>query len=298
MNSKIIIGTWPLSGDYGKIEFEKIKNVLEYCYQNGIREFDTAPNYGNGSIERNLGQIFGDKDEVLINTKMGNFPFNKKSYEIMDLKKSFENSLKNLKRKSINTLFLHNPRTEISDYREVLDFMRELKENGLIRNIGLSKAKNFNYENFVNLDQFDVIQDDTNLLSLKSLNKPKENKIIFVARSPLASGLLSGKITSKTIFPKEDHRSGWLNGKRLESLIKRIEAINKITDLELPELAMRFLFCHKDVDKIIFGIKTTEHVDSILVNSRKDALDNSLIKKLLDLYENDFGLIDESRYEY
>ena len=68
MNSKIIIGTWPLSGDYGKIEFEKIKNVLEYCYQNGIREFDTAPNYGNGSIERNLGQIFGDKDEVLINT--------------------------------------------------------------------------------------------------------------------------------------------------------------------------------------------------------------------------------------
>ena len=84
----------------------------------------------------------------------------------------------------------------------------------------------------------------------------------------------------------------------MESLIKRIEAINKITDLELPELAMRFLFCHKDVDKIIFGIKTTEHVDSILVNSRKDALDNSLIKKLRDLYENDFGLIDESRYEY
>ena len=176
--------------------------------------------------------------------------------------------------------------------------MSELKENGLIRNIGLSKAKNFNYENFVSLDQFDVIQDDTNLLSLKSLNKPKENKIIFTARSPLASGLLSGKITSKTIFPKEDHRSGWLNGKRLESLIKRIEAINKITDLELPELAMRFLFCHKDVDKIIFGIKTTEHVDSILINSRKDTLDNSLIKKLLDLYENDFGLIDESRYEY
>ena len=52
------------------------------------------------------------------------------------------------------------------------------------------------------------------------------------------------------------------------------------------------------IDKIIFGIKTTEHVDSILVNSRKDALDNSLIKKLRDLYENDFGLIDESRYEY
>ena len=81
MTSKIIIGTWPLSGDYGKIDYAKIKDVLEYCYESGIREFDSAPNYGNGVIEKYLGIIFENRTDVLVNTKMGNQPFNKKNYE-------------------------------------------------------------------------------------------------------------------------------------------------------------------------------------------------------------------------
>ena len=138
MISKIIIGTWPLSGDYGKIDYKQILDILEHCYELGIREFDTAPNYGNGVMEKHLGVILENKSNVLINTKMGNLPFNKKNYEISELKKSFENSLKRLKRDSINVLFLHNPRTEITDYTEILNFMHELKDKGSINQIGLS----------------------------------------------------------------------------------------------------------------------------------------------------------------
>jgi D-threo-aldose 1-dehydrogenase len=145
LTSKIIIGTWPLSGDYGKIDYAKIKDVLEYCYESGIREFDSAPNYGNGVIEKYLGIIFENRTDVLVNTKMGNQPFNKKNYDLKQLKKSFENSLKLLKRDSINTLFLHNPRMEITDYTDVLNFMHELKDKGKISQIGLSMARNFSY---------------------------------------------------------------------------------------------------------------------------------------------------------
>ena len=81
MISKIIIGTWPLSGDYGKIDYNQIKDVLEYSYESGIREFDSAPNYGNGVMEKYLGIIFENRSDVKKNKKMGNLPFNKKNYD-------------------------------------------------------------------------------------------------------------------------------------------------------------------------------------------------------------------------
>ena len=298
MISKIIIGTWPLSGDYGKIDYKQIQDILEHCYELGIREFDTAPNYGNGVMEKHLGVILENKSNVLINTKMGNLPFNKKNYEINELKKSFENSLKRLKRDSINVLFLHNPRTEITDYTEILNFMHELKDKGSINQIGLSKARNFNYEKFVNLEKFDVIQDDINLLSLQGLKKPKPKQVILMARSPLASGLLSGRITEKTIFSNDDHRATWLHGKRMESLMHRIDEIKKCSELELSELAIRFLQNQDLIDKVIFGIKHKEHVKNILEQVSKDPLKPAIIKKLIELFEIDFGLIDELEYAY
>ena len=298
MISKIIIGTWPLSGDYGKIDYNQIKDVLEYSYESGIREFDSAPNYGNGVMEKYLGIIFENRSDVLINTKMGNLPFHKKNYDLKKLKKSFENSLKLFKRDSINALFLHNPRMEITDYTEVLNFMRELKDKGKINQIGLSKAKNFNYENFVDLEEFDVIQDDINLLSLQALQKPKPKGVTLMARSPLATGLLSGRITEETIFPDEDHRSKWLYGKRLESLVHRINEIRKHSDLELSELAIRFLDDQSSIDKIIFGVKRKEHVKNILEQVNKNPLKSTISKKLFELFEADFGLKDEIEYSY
>ena len=298
MNSKIIIGTWPLSGDYGKIEFNQAKHVLEYCYHLGIKEFDTAPNYGDGIMESYLGDIFSDKNDVLINTKIGNMPFKEKSYEISDLKHSFNESLKRLKKNSINILFLHNPRNEITDYAPIMEFLHDLKDKKIINQFGLSKAKNFNYEKYVDLNEFDVIQEDVNLLYLNAIRSTKNTKNTLMARSPLASGLLSGNITEKTIFQKDDHRSDWLHGKRLESLIKRINEIKKISDIELSELAIRFLLNHNSINKVIFGIKTKEHIENIMTNSKKTELDPLLINKLFELFETDFGLHNESQFGY
>ena len=298
MNSKIIIGTWPLSGDYGKIESNQVTNVLEYCYQLGIREFDTAPNYGNGLMENYLGEIFGGKNDVLINTKVGNTSSKEKNYEISSLKHSFTESLKRLKRNSINILFLHNPRNEITDYAPVLEFLRDLKDKKIINQFGLSKAKNFDYEKYVNLNEFDVIQEDVNLLCLDAISSTKKIKNTLMARSPLASGLLSGNISKKTIFPNNDHRSDWLHGKRLESLLKRINKIQDCSDIELSELAIRFLIHHDSINKVIFGIKTKEHIDNIVKNSKKIELDTQLKDKIFELFENDFGLDNESQFRY
>jgi len=298
MKSKIIIGTWPLSGDYGTINLDQVQQSLEFCYNNGLKEFDTAPNYGNGFMEFCLGKVFQQNLDVEINTKVGNLPFGGKNFDVESLKKSFNESLKRLKRKSINTLFLHNPRNDILDYDKIIDFMEKLKNENIIKNIGLSKAKNFDYDDLVDLNRFDAIQEDVNLLYLEPINKIKKIKSIFMARSPLASGLLSGKITKDTKFSNDDHRNSWLKEERLKSLLKRIDIIKQNSDMELNSLAIKFLLNLESIDKIIFGIKKIEHIKNIMDIVSDYKLDNNIIQKLKELYKKDFGLINEKKYSY
>lgn len=298
MKSKIVIGTWPLSGDYGNVALKQIQSVLEYSYNAGFREYDTAPNYGNGFMEFCLGKVFKDNHDVLINTKVGNLPFHGKSFQIVDLKRSFNESLKRLQRDSVNTLFLHNPRADVTNYGDIVNFLNGLKKDGLIRFSGLSKAKGFEYQKFVDLQQFDVIQDDANLLYLEAIKNPKQAEPIFMAHSPLASGLLSDNMTPDTIFPKDDHRSLWLKGERLLSLLRRVEAIKKNTGLSLPRLAMRFLLHQENIDKIIFGVKKISHIDDIINSIADGPLELDLVEKLIKLYNDDFSLKDEKQYSY
>ena len=106
---KIVLGTWPISGDYGKNNIAEAKKLIKYFLAKGYNEIDTAPNYGYGKSELIIGQIPSNK-KLLINTKIGNNSKKKKSFNYNFLKESFNESLKRLNRKSINILFLHNPR--------------------------------------------------------------------------------------------------------------------------------------------------------------------------------------------
>ena len=187
--NKVIIGTWPISGDFGNVDLISAK-VLEHTYELGFRQYDTAPNYGNGFSEFALGNVFSKKKDCLINTKIGNLPFSGKSFEIKMIKRSFEESLIRLKCDRINILFLHNPRDDVANYDELLELMSQLKNDGFIRYLGLSKAKNTNYKFLVNESLFDFIQDDINLLSLNPItNNNINNNTKLIARSPLASGI-------------------------------------------------------------------------------------------------------------
>ena len=174
-----------------------------------------------------------------------------------------------------------------------LEVRTKLKEDGRIKHKGISLAKNYNYD-FQFLNEFDVIQDDGNLLDMRFLNFELSNDVKFMARSPLASGILSGKINKDSIFPPDDHRSGWLKDERLRSIMKRVDKINEVFDFELIDLAKEFIISNEKIDKVIFGVKSPEHIDRIVKNKSEFIFDNEIKEKLVGLYKNDFGLIGES----
>ena len=295
MSFKIIIGTASLSGNYGSVPKQEIIDTLNYCYENNFREFDTAPNYGQGVMESYLGDIFLKRDDIKIHTKIGNLINGGKDFSIDSLRKSFIHSLKRLKKVNIDTLFLHNPREEINDYDEIEKFLNQLIDEGCIRKKGISLARGYNYDDSI-IKKFDSIQDDYNLLDLQLPNylTSKQN---FIIRSPFATGLLSGKVNSDTKFT-DPYRSAWLKDERLSSLIKRIRKIESVSAAPLAEIALRYVLFQKGIDKIIIGVKKKDHVDHIIHCIEKGPLDVNLKNKLQEMYDDDFGLVNENHLRY
>ncbi len=267
---KIVLGTWPMSGDYGKYDISESKKLIKYFLKKGYREFDTAPNYGFGKSELILGQISNQK-KIIVNTKIGNNSKKQKSFDYNILKKSFYESLKRLNRKSINILFLHNPRN-IRNSKKIINLLKELKEKKKIKNYGLSISKDYRYSRKF-LNNFKTFQLDYNLLYQKLyFNKFYKSQSNIYIRSPLASGLLSNK---KKIFSKNDHRSNWLNKRRLKKIYNLINYINKNNKINITKLSILFLKKSKFSKKVIFGCRTISQFKSIekIINSREQMSD-------------------------
>jgi aryl-alcohol dehydrogenase-like predicted oxidoreductase len=275
---KIVLGTWPISGDYGKYNVSQAKKLINYFLSKGNNEFDTAPNYGFGKSELILGQVLFNK-KVLINTKIGNNEKKQKSFNLNFLKNSFENSLKRLKRKSINVLFLHNPRN-IKNSNKVFEFLKDLKKKNKIKNYGISISKDFKYSKKF-LNKFKIFQLDYNLIYQKLyFDEFYRSKSNIYIRSPLASGLLVGK---KKIFSKNDHRSEWLTKKRVKNIYNSIDEIKKSKKYNIKKFSILFLKKSEFSKKVIFGCRTISQFKNIekIINSKHQMTDEefSNVKK-------------------
>ncbi len=291
MKSKVVIGLWPLSGDFGEIKTSQFEETINYIIDSGIKTFDVAPNYGHGFAEKTLGEIYQGKEGLVINTKFGNTVQGEKYFDISNLRKSLESSLIRLKVENINTLFLHNPRDEISDYEPIEYLMSDLKKEGLINKSAISVAKGYKYKY---LPMFDSVQFDCNLLYLKELEIYKGKFKSSYARSPLATGILSGKLTKESMFADNDQRSEWLHGTRLKSILKRVDSIKKLTEgLNISSLSRKFLLQNNDLDYVIFGVRNKLQVKDILEDIESPKIDNGIIESLFKLEYENFGLAKE-----
>jgi aryl-alcohol dehydrogenase-like predicted oxidoreductase len=285
---KIILGTWPMSGDFGKYNKEDSTKLLKYCYQKGYREFDVAPNYGFGKSEEILGEAFYNK-EVLINTKIGNNSQKKKSFSVRFLEKSFYQSLYRLKRRSVNILFVHNPR-RIRNIEKIVSFLKKLKKAKLINDYGLSVSKDYEYKKNI-FNKFKILQVDYNLIYQKLLFEKKYSNKKIYCRSPLASGLLNDKRYSK--FAESDQRKIWLKPKRLKNIYKFIDEFKIIKNYSIKELAILFLKKNNFSNSVIFGCRNLKQFKQIerVVNSKKNLTINEfkLINKIyLEKNENHY----------
>jgi len=287
--NKVIIGTWSLSGDFGAVNKKNIISSIEESLKNNFFEFDTAPTYGLGKIENILSAITKGEKKIKINTKCGYNSDIVKTFSIKDIKKSVDLSLKKFGK--INTLFLHNPRNEVKNWLKLIKLLKEYKKYKHIKNIGISLARDYFFSKNI-MNSFDYLQDEINLLRPQNIDKLRYFKPQIMARSPLASGCLSEKLSKNSKFSNNDYRKKWLGKKnRLSNILLQIDQIKKITGNNLRQFSKCFLLQEKNISKVIFGIKSPAHAIE-LSNDIKNfkQVSGKKIKLIKILAKNNFNL--------
>src|SRR5262245_31031713 len=212
--SEASFGAWAIGGSWGNVSDEDGLASLQKAIDCGINFIDTADVYGNGRSERLIGQLKKSrKDQIIVATKAGRrLPKQiTEGYTRANLTAWVEDSLRNLSADALDLLQLHCPPTEVYYRPEVFGILDDLVKGGKIRYYGVSVEK---VEEALKAIEFPGVQ-SVQIIFNCFRQRPAElffaearkRKVGILARVPLASGLLSGKMSHASKFAKDDHRN-------------------------------------------------------------------------------------------
>jgi aryl-alcohol dehydrogenase-like predicted oxidoreductase len=273
--SVVGLGAWELGGNWGPIEEEHALKLLNLAYNYGVNFYDTAPVYGFGKSEEVVGKFLNNisREKIYIATKCG-LEWDSRGRIRNNLKKDrvlkeIDESLLRLKTDYIDLYQIHwpDPNTPLEETAESL---QKILDDGKARYIGVS---NLNAKQIEELCKYlDVVstQNYYNLL-VRDVEKElfptvKKYKLTLIPYSPLAKGLLTGKITKDFELSKYDPRSGdkifWDKKLFLENLdkVEKIKEISYKISKPLSQVAINWLLYHEEVSTVIAGTKNEQHL--------------------------------------
>jgi myo-inositol catabolism protein IolS len=290
------LGTNAVGGHnlYPNLDEEQGRDVVRTAIKNGITLLDTAYIYGPERSEELVGEVVKEfnREDVVIATKAAHKTVDGET--VMDnspefLKQAVEDALKRLQTDYIDLFYIHFPDEEINK-REAVAALKELKDQGKIRAIGVS---NFSIEQLKEANQdgyVDVFQAEYNLLKREAedtyLPYTKENNITFIPYFPLESGLLAGKYSEDTEF--DDLRADKPNfqGQQFKDNLKKVDQVREIADKcneEVAHIVLAWYLTQPSVDVLIPGAKRPEQVTSN-IRAAEIELEEADVKKISEIF--------------
>jgi aryl-alcohol dehydrogenase-like predicted oxidoreductase len=302
--SEIGLGCWQLGGDFGPVEEEAAKTILDTANAAGINFWDTADVYGGGLSERRIGE-HAKAPGVKVATKLGRsaslFPNN---YSKDGIRQSLVGSAERLGVSTIDLAQLHCVPTTVLRDGQIFGWMDELKAEGLVRHWGASVETI--EEGLICLEQpgcstlqiiFNLLRQDA---AEKLLPKAEEKDVGIIVRLPLASGLLSGKFDKNSRFDESDHRHYNRDGQAFSvgetfagiPFEKGVELVQELKGLApegvpLSQFALRWILDHKQVSTIIAGVSKPEQIADNVAASDRKSLFPALMKQLGEWYDGE-----------
>ena len=212
--SAIGFGAWAIGGSWGTVDDSDAVAALNAALDSGMTFIDTADVYGDGRSERLICKVLKERggERPFVATKAGRrLPQQTVAgYSDANLRAWIERSLTNLEVETLDLVQLHCPPTDLYYHPEVFDSLDRLVEEGKIRNYGVSverieeAIKAIEYPGVVSVQIIFNIFRQRPAGHFFDLAKKKE--IAIIARVPLASGLLTGKLRADSTFADDDHR--------------------------------------------------------------------------------------------
>jgi aryl-alcohol dehydrogenase-like predicted oxidoreductase len=213
--SEISFGAWGIGGDWGTVDNAESLATLHRALDLGVNFIDTADVYGDGRSERLVGQVLRDRasERIYVATKAGRrlSPHLADGYNRENLTTFIERSLKNLGVETLDLVQLHCPPTEVYYRPEVFGILADLVSVGKLRHYGVSVEKVEEALKAIEYPDVKTVQIIFNMFRHRPselfFSQAKARRVGILARVPLASGLLSGKMRPNTTFEASDHRN-------------------------------------------------------------------------------------------
>ena len=212
--SEISFGAWAIGGFWGKVSDQDSLAALNQAIDCGVNFIDTADVYGDGRSERLISQLKKSrKEEIIVATKAGRrLPKQSaEGYSRENLTNWVNDSLRNLSTDAIDLLQLHSPSTDVYYHPEVFGILDDLVKAGKICHYGVSVEKVEEALKAIEYPNVQTVQIIFNCFRLRPAElffpQAKRKQVGILARVPLASGLLTGKLRRDSQFAPDDHRT-------------------------------------------------------------------------------------------
>lgn len=304
--STVSFGAWAIGGSWGATEDQESLAALHQAVDCGVNFFDTADVYGDGRSERLLAQLKRERPgaEIIIATKAGrrSQPHSSESYNAANLTAFIERSLQNLETDALDLVQLHCPPTDVYYRPEVFAVLDKLVEAGKIRFYGVSVERveeALKAIEYPNVQSVQIIfncfrQRPADLFFAEALRK----RVAILARLPLSSGMLTGKLTRASQFAAEDHRNfnrhgaafdvgETFSGIDYETQLEAVEALKRVVPagMTLAQMALRWIQMFDAVTCSIPGAKNAEQVAANCAAADLPALCDMTMLAVQQLYD-------------
>ena len=303
--STVSFGAWAIGSDWGVVSESDALRALHQAVDEGINLFDTADVYGDGRSERLLARLKRERSETLyIPTKAGRRldPHTADGYTAENLTAFVERSLKNLETDSLDLLQLHCPPTEVYYRPEVFAALDDLKTKGLIRHYGVSVEKVEEALKAIEYPGVASVQIIFNIFRQRPaelfFREAQAKNVGVLARVPLASGLLTGKMSLESSFGEDDHRHYNRHGEAFDqgetfsgvdfgTGLAAVEELRALVPegVSMTQFALRWILMFGAVTCAIPGGKNPQQVRDNAAAADLPELSDEVMEKVKKIYD-------------
>ena len=304
--SEIGLGTWQVGGTWGQpFDADLAERTLLAAIDQGVNFIDTADVYSGQQSERVVGKVVkARRDELYIATKIGRRlnPHVAAGYNPANIRLYVEDALRNTGLDRLDLVQLHCPPTPVYAKADVFGELARLQQEGKIRHFGASVEKVDEALQAISFEGVATIQIIFNMFRQKPIEAffpaAQKNNIGVIARVPLASGLLTGKITRDTQFDAKDHRAFNRHGEAFDkgetfSGVDFETGLAAVTELQaffpdvpgLAASALRWCLMFDAISTVIPGASRPEQAVRNIQASELPALTSAQMDAVTDVYQ-------------
>jgi aryl-alcohol dehydrogenase-like predicted oxidoreductase len=279
--STVSFGAWAIGGTWGDVSDQESLAALHAALDRGVNFFDTADVYGDGRSERLIARLRRERSEPFyVATKAGRRlnPHVTAGYNRENLTAFVERSLKNLEVEALDLLQLHCPPTPVYGMPEVFGLLDDLKAAGKLRHYGVSVELVDEALKAIEYPGVQSVQIIFNIYRQRPRDQffaeAARRGVGILARLPLSSGMLTGKLTSNSTFAPDDHRAfnrdgaafdkgETFSGLDYETGLQAVENLRPLVPLgaSLAQFALRWILMFPEVTCTIPGAKRPSQVE-------------------------------------